>query len=89
MTIAPRVPACNEAPERASASCEGRDSRTVEELQGRERQVSARVGRFGAHDRTSGVPVRNVKHSNRLYATAMHYNRGLDRDGDKIACEKR
>jgi hypothetical protein len=47
------------------------------------------VGRYGAHDKPTGIPVRNFKHSNRLYATAMHYNRGLDRDRDKIACEKR
>jgi excalibur calcium-binding domain-containing protein len=47
------------------------------------------VGRYGAHDKTTGVPVRNFKHSNLLYATAMHYNKGLDRDKDKIACEKR
>jgi hypothetical protein len=36
----------------------------------------------------TGVPVRNFKHSTRLYRTAMRYNRGLDRDKDGIACEK-
>jgi hypothetical protein len=46
------------------------------------------VGRYGAHDKTTGVPVRNFKHSNLLYATAMRWNKGLDRDKDKIACEK-
>jgi hypothetical protein len=46
------------------------------------------VGRYGAHDRTTGVPVRNFKYSNRLYRLAMHYNRGLDRDKDGIACEE-
>jgi hypothetical protein len=46
------------------------------------------VGKYGAHDKTTGVPVRNFKHSNRLYRTAMRYNRGLDRDKDGIACEK-
>jgi hypothetical protein len=46
------------------------------------------VGRFGAHDRTTGVPVRNFKHSNRLYREAMRYHPGLDRDKDGIACEK-
>jgi hypothetical protein len=48
------------------------------------------VGRFGAHDRTkSGAdPVRNFRRNNRLYREAMRYNRGLDRDNDKIACEK-
>lgn len=43
------------------------------------------VGRFGARDHTSGTPVTNFKHSNRLYRV----NRGLDRDKDGIACEKR
>jgi hypothetical protein len=43
------------------------------------------VGRYGAHDRTSsGNPVTNFKLSNVLYAA----NRGLDRDGDGVACEK-
>lgn len=46
------------------------------------------VGRNNAHDHTSGVPVTNFKHSTRLYKTAMHYNKGLDRDKDGIACEK-
>jgi Excalibur calcium-binding domain len=46
------------------------------------------VGRYGAHDKTTGVPVTNFKHSTRLYRLAMHYNRGLDRDKDGIACEK-
>jgi hypothetical protein len=47
------------------------------------------VGRYGAHDKTTGVPVTNFKHSTRLYKLAMHYNRRLDRDKDGIACEKR
>ena len=46
------------------------------------------VGRNNAHDHTSGVPVTNFKHSTRLYKIAMHYNKGLDRDHDGIACEK-
>jgi len=46
------------------------------------------VGRYGAHDKTTGVPVTNFKHSTALYKTAMHYNKGLDRDRDGIACEK-
>ena len=46
------------------------------------------VGRNHAHDHTSGVPVTNFKHSTRLYKLAMHYNKGLDRDRDGIACEK-
>jgi hypothetical protein len=32
--------------------------------------------------------VTNFKRSNTLYATAMRYNRGLDRDKDRVACEK-
>ena len=46
------------------------------------------VGRFGAHDKTSGTAVTNFTHSNWLYALAMKYNPGLDRDHDGIACEK-
>lgn len=48
------------------------------------------VGKTTARDRTSsGRPVTNFKRSNSLYNTAMRYNRGLDRDKDGIACEKR
>jgi Excalibur calcium-binding domain len=44
------------------------------------------VGRVGARDRTkSGDPVTTFKRSNRLY----ELNKGLDRDRDKIACEKK
>jgi Excalibur calcium-binding domain len=43
------------------------------------------VGRWGARDRTSGVPVTTFRRSNLLYRLNSH----LDRDGDKIACEKR
>lgn len=44
------------------------------------------VGRVGARDKTkTGDPVTNFKRSNRLY----ELNKGLDRDKDKIACEKR
>jgi hypothetical protein len=46
------------------------------------------VGRNNAHDHTSGIPVTNFKHSTRLYNTATHYNKSLDRDKDGIACEK-
>jgi Excalibur calcium-binding domain len=42
------------------------------------------VGRVGARDKTSGVPVRTFLRNNRLY----ELNRGRDRDEDKIACEK-
>jgi len=46
------------------------------------------VGKRFAHDRTTGTPVTNFRRSTALYLTAMHYNRGLDRDKDGIACEK-
>ena len=46
------------------------------------------VGKVLAHDETSGVPVTNFKRSTLLYTRAMHFNRGLDRDKDGIACEK-
>jgi hypothetical protein len=42
------------------------------------------IGKVGAHDHTSGVPVTNFYRSNRLY----YLNRHLDRDKDGIACEK-
>jgi hypothetical protein len=47
------------------------------------------IGRVNAVDRTSGTRVTTFKRSNTLYATAMKYNKGLDRDKDGIACEKR
>ena len=43
------------------------------------------VGKKGAHDHTSGVSVTNFKRSAELY----RQNEGMDRDGDRIACEKR
>jgi hypothetical protein len=46
------------------------------------------VGKLKAHDATAGDPVTNFKRSTTLYLRAMHYNRGLDRDKDGIACEK-
>jgi hypothetical protein len=45
------------------------------------------VGRRDAVDHTTGTPVTNFKHSNRLYRRAMNQNSGLDADKDKIACE--
>jgi len=47
------------------------------------------VGKLRARDRTSGTPVTTFKRSTQLYNVAMSYNRGLDRDKDGIACEKR
>jgi hypothetical protein len=43
------------------------------------------VGKWGAHDHTSGTPVTNFKRSRTLY----RQNKNLDRDGDRIACETR
>ncbi len=48
------------------------------------------VGKKNAVDKTSSrYRVTNFKKSNKLYATAMSFNKGLDRDKDGIACEKR
>ena len=44
------------------------------------------VGRRGAHDH--GGDVTNVQRSNRIYNRAERHNGDLDRDNDKIACEK-
>jgi hypothetical protein len=48
------------------------------------------VGRLLARDkvRPGAEPVKNFKRSNRIFTIAMSYNRGLDRDKDRIACEK-
>lgn len=47
------------------------------------------VGRASARDHvSSGTPVTTFKRSDKLFKQAMSYNKGLDRDGDKIACEK-
>lgn len=43
------------------------------------------VGKYGAHDRTSGTPVTSFKRNNALY----YANSFSDRDKDKIACEQR
>jgi hypothetical protein len=47
------------------------------------------VGKLLARDNTSGEPVTTFKRSTRLYLIAMHWNKGLGRDKDGIACEKR
>jgi hypothetical protein len=47
------------------------------------------LGKRYAHDKTTGIPVTNFYRSTRLYLAAMHYNRGLDRDKEGIAREKR
>jgi hypothetical protein len=47
------------------------------------------VGKAKAKDKTSGIPVTTFKHSDSLYNQAIKANKGLDRDKDGIACEKR
>ena len=47
------------------------------------------LGRLRARDKTSDTPVTTFKRSTRLYNVAMSWNKGLDRDKDGIACEKR
>ncbi|MGL4178836.1 MAG: excalibur calcium-binding domain-containing protein [Dermatophilaceae bacterium] len=47
------------------------------------------VGKKAARDKTSSRPVTTFTRSDALYAQAMRANRGLDRDKDNIACEKR
>jgi hypothetical protein len=59
----------------------------VEELHGGQQAVSARGWPRRPHDKTTGIPVTNFKRSNTLYATAVKFNKGLDRDKDGIACE--
>ena len=47
------------------------------------------VGKVGARDRSkSGDPVTNFRRSNKIYRTAMSWNKGLDRDKDGVACEQ-
>ena len=47
------------------------------------------VGRSSARDHTSGKPVTTFTHNTTEYNKAVRANRGLDRDKDGIACEKR
>lgn len=47
------------------------------------------VGKLRAKDKTSGTPVTTFRRSTTLYNRAMSYNSDLDRDRDKIACEKK
>ncbi|MFT3969054.1 MAG: excalibur calcium-binding domain-containing protein [Micropruina sp.] len=49
------------------------------------------VGKAGAKDKVSGrsKPVTNFTRSTKIYKEAMSHNRGLDRDKDGVACEKR
>ena len=47
------------------------------------------VGKLHARDKTSGQPVTNFRRSTTLYNRAMSFNKGLDRDKDGVACEKK
>lgn len=52
------------------------------------------VGKAKAKDRDSAgrsvrKPVTNFTKSDKLYKTAIKWNKGLDRDKDGIACEKK
>jgi Excalibur calcium-binding domain len=47
------------------------------------------VGKVGARDHTTGDdPVTNFKRSNKIYRTAMSWNKRLDGDKDGVACEQ-
>ncbi len=46
------------------------------------------VGTRNARDRGAEDPVTNFKRSNKIYWEAEHHNGSLDRDNDRIACEK-
>lgn len=46
------------------------------------------VGTRHAHDHTRGTPVTTFKRSNLIYWRAENHNGDLDRDNDRIACEK-
>jgi hypothetical protein len=46
------------------------------------------VGTRNAVDKTSGTRVKNFYHNNDAYWRAENHNGDLDRDNDRIACEK-
>jgi hypothetical protein len=46
------------------------------------------VGTKTARDRSSGKRVTTFKRSNKIYWAAERHNPDLDRDNDRIACEK-
>jgi hypothetical protein len=47
------------------------------------------VGTKGARDKSSGARVTTFKRSNKIYWAAERHNPDLDRDNDRIACEKK
>ena len=46
------------------------------------------VGTHNARDRGATDPVTNFKRSDRIYWEAERHNGSLDRDNDRVACEK-
>jgi hypothetical protein len=46
------------------------------------------VGTRNARDRGAADPVTNFKRSDRIYWEAERHNGSLDRDNDRVACEK-
>ena len=46
------------------------------------------VGTRNARDRGAADPVTNFKRSNRIYWRAEGHNGSLDRDNDRVACER-
>jgi hypothetical protein len=46
------------------------------------------VGTRNARDRGAEDPVTNFKRSNRIYWAAERHNGSLDRDNDRVACER-
>jgi uncharacterized protein DUF11/putative Ig domain-containing protein/excalibur calcium-binding domain-containing protein len=58
--------------------------KSCKQLNGRYRHG---VGKVGARDHTSGRRVTTFTRSNKLYASAIRWNKALDGDKDGIACE--
>jgi hypothetical protein len=61
----------------------------VEELHQLQQEVSARCGETPGQRQDQRHTGDDVQRSTLLYRRAMRYNRGLDRDKDGIACEKK
>jgi hypothetical protein len=81
VALVPTVPASAEVTTTASPSLA---SVRYPRCSALNRRYPHRVGRVGARDHTSGTPVTTFRRSNLLYRQNSH----LDRDKDRIACEK-
>ena len=93
MTLSSRATAAIAALVIAALAVPGLGAATIPRLYSNCAHLNARyphgVGKVGARDHvSSGHPVTNFKRSNSIFARAMSYNRGLDRDHDNVACEK-